>query len=152
MALAFSLVLTLLAALPVGTRHAARPAAVGDGPPFVLAWREAPNGSVVLDVVSRWAEGGAITLARQDSEGPTPRSTLWLAPRAERTFAWIPASGRAGRRPMRVTATWRDPAGRAGGTATAVWPEPEAPPTPRFVPVPPVRVHGLHLDQAITLP
>ncbi len=152
MTLALSLLISLWSALPADARTGASQAAAGDGPPFVLAWRAEPGGAVVLEVVSRWADGGAITLALLDGDRSLSRSTASLAVRARRTFAWNPPRERADGRPLRVTASWRDPAGGAGATATAVWPEPATRSPPRFVPIPPVRIHGLTLDQAIPLP
>lgn len=151
MGFALSLLLSLIAVLPVSPRAADRAwLSSAQGPPFRLQWRETSAGTRTLEVVSRWADGGGITLALTDATNPTPRVTASFAVQAQRTFAWNPRGDPAG--PMRITATWRDPTGRAGGTATAVWPEPAPATAPAFAPMPPVRLHGLNLDQAITLP
>ena len=152
MGLAVPLLLSLFAALQVSARPAADAwVSSTQGPPFVLEWRETATGARTLEVIPRWADGRAITLSVFDDASPTPRTTDSFAVQAQRTFAWNPLGDRAATGPIRITASWRDPAGRAGGTATAVWPEPAAA-APAFAPMPAVHLHGIHLDQAITLP
>ena len=153
MGFALSLLLSVVAVLPVSPFTADRAWVQGpQGPPFLVEWRYTSAGTRTLEVVSRWADGGAITLALTDATNATPRVTASFAVQAQRTFAWNPGGHGDPTGPMRITATWRDPTGRAGGTATAVWPEPPPAAAPAFAPMPPVRLHGLHLDQAITLP
>lgn len=153
MALAVPLLLSLFAGLQLAARSTPDAwVSSAQGPPFVLAWRETAAGARMLEVIPRWADGGAITLSLVDGASPTPRSTVSFAVQAQRPFAWNPLGDRAATGPLRITASWRDPAGRAGGTATAVWPEPPEAAAPAFAPMPAIRLHGIHLDQAITLP
>ncbi|MCC6621764.1 MAG: hypothetical protein IT385_10950 [Deltaproteobacteria bacterium] len=108
-------------------------------PPFSLAVTPRALG-LEARVTARHGLGGTIVFTLEGGAGAASRR---VAPARTGTIV-LPS--RAG--PWRVTATWRDPSGVMGATATV---DSIAPPDPRpaFAPVGPIHVGALRVDAAI---